>query len=43
MTVTMLDRAAVTADPGRVDEQRRPKRHIMADWPAKEASQSQMI
>jgi transposase len=24
MTVTMLDRAAVSADPGRVDEERRP-------------------
>src|ERR1039457_3488309 len=24
MTVTMLDQAAVSADPGRVDEQRRP-------------------
>jgi len=24
MTVTMLDRAVVTADPGRVDEERRP-------------------
>lgn len=24
MTVTMLDRSVVTADPGRVDEERRP-------------------
>jgi transposase len=30
MTVTMLDRAAVSADPGRVDEQRRPDPEVPA-------------